>query len=101
MGYFHFSRDESEIFGLNFGRGAINDHNWTAWDIRNEICECKYDMVRVKIRSDSPDVFEKLSELGFPYTVYSILLRNSIEIDGTESYSATDIEFEVFDGSQL
>ncbi|MDB5281633.1 MAG: hypothetical protein JWO06_708, partial [Bacteroidota bacterium] len=98
MGYIHFSKDESGIFGLNFGRGTIANHNWTVRELQNEIISNRYDMVRVKIKSDDSAVFEKINQLGFPYFVYSIILRNQIEITGAEYFDEAEIGFELFDG---
>lgn len=96
------SANESEVLGVKIARGMLQE-NWQVEDLLISIIALKADFVRVKIPSTDEAVFDKLNALGFNYSIYSILVRNSVDLELPDSALdelPTEYTFELFDSSK-
>ncbi|HWB63826.1 MAG TPA: GNAT family N-acetyltransferase, partial [Chitinophagales bacterium] len=78
-----YSGSESEVTGLKTGRGEITD--LALVDLPALIFEGQYDILRLKINAGLANVFLYLENLGTPFNINSILLRNSYFFNEAQS----------------
>lgn len=95
------SAKESEVVGVRIGRGMLSK-DWQPNALLEQMLAMDIDFARVKIPSTDEQVFEKLDQLQMPYTIHSILVRNSIDLSQEELQEqlSSDLRFELFDGSE-
>jgi hypothetical protein len=94
-----FSANESNVLGVSIGRGSLTE-SWQVNDLAQEILQGGYDFIRLKMPSSDEEVFQKLEQLGMPYRLHSILVRNTIEIKPEHVLKAPQqIQFELYDGT--
>jgi predicted acetyltransferase len=94
------SLHESSILKVSIGRGTLAE-GWDWMALRKEVLDGRYDFVRLKMPSADEELFEKLEQLGMPYCILSILVRNSITITAQHELPAIGqrLQFNLFDGS--
>lgn len=76
-----FSENESNQLGLRTGRVRMEELN-DLKSFRQEILKQEFDLVKLKINAQNPDVLNVLNNIGFPHFVNSILYRNKIMYAG-------------------
>lgn len=94
------STQESNILKVSIGRGTLAE-GWDLMDLRKEVLDGGYDFVRLKIPSADEELFEKLDQLGMPYCIHSILVRNSVAITAEHQLPSTGqrLLFDLYDGN--
>lgn len=95
-----FSEKESDVLGVRIARGVL-PIDWQPEVLLQETFDGQYDFLRLKLPSNDEQVFEKLEMLGMPYSLHSILVRNSIAItaEHAEPHRPLRVDFELYDGS--
>lgn len=95
-----FSEKESGVLGVRIARGVLST-DWQPKDLLKAAFEGGYDFLRLKIPSEGEQVFEKLEKLGMPYSLHSILVRNSVAIteQHAEPYRPLRVSFKLYNGT--
>ena len=80
MPYIHFSEDESLKNQLRIGRTDIIQ-SIDSDSLMDELFMHNIDVCRLKISLSDTAVYDKIRAIGFPVATYSILVRQSIQLE--------------------
>ncbi|MCB9231933.1 MAG: GNAT family N-acetyltransferase [Bacteroidia bacterium] len=93
MNILHFSSQESEILGLKVAR-TDRLENFDPRTLVREILAGEFDLCKLKVNSTWEPLFQNLDATGFPWQIYSIIVRNQVDLTQTISEKVTgEIEF--------
>lgn len=97
-----YSESESRVLGIRVARAALDVLDADA--LREEIASGRFDLCKLKLPLNDPDLQIKLDRLGFPYVitdhihVFKVDLRNR---STKQQLRHPDLTFELYDGSQI
>ncbi len=93
----HHSARESEIMQLKIGRASLQELN--AGEIINELVRGEYDLLKITIPTEIPDLYIRLEELGIPYFIVGIInhYRYDCVHHKVTEYYHENLIFEPFD----
>lgn len=101
MTYLKISEQESQVYGIAFARGYIQSKDWQPNDLLADILEGEIDVARLKVPSTDDQLFTKLDSLGIPYSIYSLIVRNTIEITLEDIFEGDpELAFELYTAQQ-
>lgn len=100
MSLIYYSAKESELASLRIGRGGrIVSFNPNY--LKQEILVGQYDICRLKVRANDEELFNRFRQVGFPFFLYSVIVRNSVQISAADLVSIdSNLEFELYNGTR-
>lgn len=95
------SIEESDIFGLHFGR-APRIISTVTDSILEDIFQQQFDVIKFKMRVSQSDCLSKIQGFGVPFNLFSVLLRHEkkVSLDDGSYHLPEGISYERYNGTQ-
>lgn len=90
------SEAESKFFNLEIARGFDFIDKFDPDELSDKIIDNNFDICRIKVNGNNPQLFESLEKLGMPYYMYAINFRNEKTTSQNPQYSGNEVTFEEY-----
>lgn len=96
MKYLNFSEHESSLFHLAIARSSYILNDFDEDQLSREIFDMDLDVCKLKVDLSNPLVFQQLENIAFPFSFYSFLVKQEIQLDELDA-EIFDEDFKIID----